>query len=82
MLMRLTISFKRGYSLRVTNCWATRLLSPAEVSLYFSLQTEVERKVQNFPQKVPRQFWTTGPGLTLCEMLGASTPAGPWGKLH
>jgi len=78
MLIRLTISFTIGCLLHVTNCWGTRLLSSAEESLYLALQIEVERKVQNFPQKFARQFCTTRTCLTLCEMLETSTPAGGW----
>lgn len=75
VLMRLTISFKMGCSLHVSNCWGTRLLPPAEESLYFSMQTKVQWKVQNFLQKFWRHFWTTGTCLTLSETLGTSTPA-------
>lgn len=56
----------------------TRLPSPAEEPLCFSLQAEVERKVQNFPQKFPRQFWTSGTCQTFCGMLRTLTPSGGW----
>lgn len=83
-LMRLTISFKMGYSLHVTNCWRTRLLSTAEESLYFSLQTKVAWKVQNFPWKslsssVPQEpAWP----CVRCWKLQPQLSAGPWGKLQ
>lgn len=41
-----------------------------------SLQAGVERKEQNFPQKFPRQFWTSGTCQALCGMLRTSTPHG------